>query len=91
MYENLIMSKSKSKSRKDPTLGTGLKIRPRWGQRKLWGSQNIFGPNKKGGVKYFWTEQGARRVFFDQTGEGVELFFAAFVKEDFPLHINWSN
>ena len=59
----------KSKIRMDPRLGNGLEVHPRWGRRKLWGSPNIFGPNRKkasntferaGGTEYFWTKRGSR-------------------------------
>ena len=53
--------------RKDPTLGTGLKVHPRWNWRKLWGPPNIFGANRgssnifgpiRGVAEYFWTAGG---------------------------------
>ena len=57
----------KSKIRKDPRLGNGLKVHPRWGRRKLWGPPNIFEPNRKegvperaGGTEHFWTKRGSR-------------------------------
>ena len=59
----------KSKIRKDPRLGNGLKVHPRWGRRKLWGPPNIFGLTgrgrqillkEQGGTEYFWTKRGSR-------------------------------
>ena len=72
MYEYLNMSflgfQKKSKIRKDPRLGNGLKVHPRWGRRKLWGPPNIFGPNRKGASNTF-ERAGGYRIFLDQTGE----------------------
>ena len=59
----------KSKIRKDPRLGNGLEVHPRWGRKKLWGQPNIFRPIRKwasntferaGGTEYFWTKRGSR-------------------------------
>ena len=62
-------SQRKSKIRKDPRLGTGLKVHPSWDWRKLWGRPNILDQTgrrasntfeRAEGTEHFWTKRGSR-------------------------------